>query len=255
VYRAGMILVTLPVALVCFGVACIFHSKSADPTRVTNCRTPILLIHGSASNQQQWLVFRQFLAANEVGHAFALNLNAHPLKNDVGATLADYAELVHHKLLWMTQLYLEAGYDMKEVIIIGNSMGGFVGGAYCVSETIVSKIAVAALITISSPWQGSWMADKFCKDVFPEKYFRRDSIERRALVSQVEKYCKESALPLYTYGSGFDLLVNADASVFVDAPSMIDNHNDHWTTMLDRNLAHKIREMWLMPHTRSLVPK
>jgi pimeloyl-ACP methyl ester carboxylesterase len=243
-----MIVLTLPPALLCFGIACFFHTKSSDPIQVTKPKTPILLIHGSASNQQQWLVFRRFLETNDTGHTFALNLNKHPIKNDV-SNVTDYAKLVHTKLLSMKRMYLEAGYDMNEVILIGNSMGGFVGGAYCVSEALADKISVAGLITISSPWQGSWMADKFCKDIFPEKYFRRDSDDRKALVSRVQNHHQKGGLQLYTYGSQFDLLVNANASMFVDAPYMIDNRNDHWTTMLDCKLAREIRTAWINPHT------
>lgn len=250
-YRLALIFLSLPPALLCFGIASIFHTKSSDPTRITNNKTPILLIHGSASNQQQWLLFRRFLSANNVGHIFALNLNKHPIKNDV-ANITDYAQLVHLKLLAMKKLYLEYGYEMNEVILIGNSMGGFVGGAYCVSTTITDKIAVEALITISSPWQGSWMADKFCQDIFPEKYFRRDSCDRKDFVARVQQALQEGALQLYTYGSTFDVLVPAPASMFGGVSHMIDNRNDHWTTMLDRPLAHKIRSTWICPHTRSL---
>lgn len=250
-YRLSLILLSLLPALLCFGIASIFHTRSSDPTRITNNKTPILLIHGSASNQQQWLLFRRFLSADNVGHVFALNLNKHPIKNDV-ANITDYAKLVHLKLQAMKKLYSDFGFDMNEVILIGNSMGGFVGGAYCVSETITDKIAVEALITISSPWQGSWMADKFCQDIFPEKYFRRDSCDRKTFVAQVQQALQKGAFHLYTYGSSFDALVPAPASRFVGAPYMIDNRNDHWTTMLDRPLAHKIRSAWVCPHTRSL---
>ena len=251
------IAVTLPVAAVGLTIASVWHDRSVDPEKVTNGKTPILLIHGSESNQHQFLFFRQALQGADVGHTFAVNLNRLARRNDDDRDILDYVSPVHRKLVAMRQLYKEAGYAMDKVILLGNSMGGLVAAAYCAASELQDGIDVAAVISISTPWKGSHLGDLFCSpERFPEKYFRRQSDDRDRLVRSFVSFARERKLPVYNYGSAFDLHVPTSSAqleeVVLAGNRLIDSRNDHLTTMLDFSLARHIRDNWVRPNTETL---
>lgn len=251
------IAISLPIAVAVFGIASFWHNVSLDPKTVTIGKTPVLLIHGSDSNQQQWTYFRQFLSGKDIGHVFAVNLNKKARKNDHDRDILDYARAIQSKLSKMKELYKEAGWDLNEVIFVGNSMGGLVAAAYYITEEIEEKdkFAIKALISISSPWKGSKIADVLCdRNKYPEKYFCRCSVDRDNLITKFVELAKRNELPVYNYGSTMDLLVPAESAKL---PIPIDNvlindKNDHWTTMVDHNLAFFIRDNWVQKHTNIL---
>lgn len=253
------IAVTLPVAVVGLAVGSVWHDRSVDPENVTNGRTPVLLIHGSESNQQQFLLFRRRLEGADVGHTFAVNLNKRARRNDDDRDILDYVSPVHQKLVAMKDLYQRAGYAMDKVILLGNSMGGLVAAAYCVTSLIPDKLCVSAVISISTPWKGSHMGDLFCSaDRFPEKYFRRESEDRERLVRSFISFARQHNIPVYNYGSIFDIHVTPSSAQLEElAPEgnrLIDSRNDHLTTMLDFSLASYIRDQWVRPNTQESPP-
>jgi pimeloyl-ACP methyl ester carboxylesterase len=149
---------------------------------------------------------------------------------------------------------------MDRVILIGNSMGGLVAAAYCIADHLADRIKVSALISISTPWKGSHLGDIFCStERFPEKYFRRHSADRERLVSSFCEYARRERIPVYNYGSVFDVHVTpASAQLQQVAPAenrVVDSRNDHLTTMLDWKLARFIRDQWVKPNTHHLSPK
>jgi hypothetical protein len=103
------ITLTLPVAAAGLAVASLWHDRCLDPERVTSRKTPILLIHGSESNQQQFLLFRRALEGAEVGHCFTVNLNKRARRNDENRDILDYVLPIHQKLLAMRELYRTEG--------------------------------------------------------------------------------------------------------------------------------------------------
>lgn len=256
------IVATLPVALLGFVLLSYWHEQSDDPDEQTirnqlvtaNAKTPILLLHGSNANQKQWFLFRRFLVSHEIGNVFSLNMNKARRCDDHDRDILDYSRSVHNKLLAMKELYAKCGVDMDKVILIGNSMGGLVAGAYCIEENPIVK--VKAVITISTPWGGTKVADWFCdKNKYPEKYFCTDSVDRQNLVEKVVTWSEREQVPIYNYGSAFDLLVPVHSSHIPGIPNERqhqDNRNDHWTTMLDGSLARFIREQWVKSHTEEL---
>jgi pimeloyl-ACP methyl ester carboxylesterase len=267
--RIASIVATLPFTLIGFVIASFWWDKSVDVVNVKKNKTPILLLHGSNANQHQWLLFRQFLEDDETGHVFSVNLNNLPRKNNTHddngdlASMNNYTNRVREKILAMKKLYEDHGLLMDKVTLIGNSMGGLVAGAYCCEEKengSLGRVEVSALITISTPWKGSWIADHMCsRKIFPDRLFSTESKERSQLV---EKVCK-LAIPFYTYGSKFDLLVPWDRSSPFDPDSslssqdvkrehLIDDKNDHWTTMVDLKLARYIKDNWCKTHTETL---
>lgn len=251
------IIICLPWIAVTFLVLSMRHTYCLDPPCIKNKKTPILLIHGSHSNQHQWIYFRYFLKSKDIGHIFTVNLNRMSWCNDRNRDVVDYSRTVHSKLLEMKQMYKNHNINMDSVILIGNSMGGLVGGAYCISN-ILDKVQVNALITISSPWKGSYIANIFCcKNKYPEKYFRKDSVERSLLVQKVMNFYetnKKNGFEIYNYGSTFDMMVPI-YSCQLNLPKeniLVDNRNDHLTTMVDKKLTTFIREFWIQKHTQLL---
>ncbi len=246
------ILATLPFVFSGFLFLSIWHNKSFDTRRIHKRRTPVLLIHGSHANQQQWFLFRQFLQNSEIGHVFTVNLNKRARKNDGDKDMEDYAVIVHNKLQEMQQRYKNAHIDMKNVILVGNSMGGLVAGAYCVKD-FENKVPVKALITISTPWNGSLVANYFCnRHLIPEKYFCTESIDRKSLVEKVLDKYRKNELVIYNYGSSMDWLVPPYYSELHELNkenTHVDDRNDHWTVMADRKVAHYIRRNWIVPNT------
>lgn len=256
---AVKILATLPVAIASFLVLSIKHDKSDDPIEITNDRTPVLLLHGSNANQKQWYYFRKVLQKNMlIGHVFAVNMNQACRCDDHDRDILDYAHTVHDKIVQMRERYREAGFDMSSIILVGNSMGGLVAGAYCISDYITCEapsVKIKAVITISTPWKGSPWADYFCDtDIYPEKYFCTNSIDRQNLVEKMLEWSNRELVPIYNYGSKFDILVPISRSILSLPEDRIlkDNRNDHWTTMMDGKLAEEISARWISPHVEVL---
>lgn len=106
--------------------------------------TPILLVHGYASNRGMWVRFRQRLLAAHMGPIYSLNLE--PLF----AGIDEFATQLHKRIEDVCQ---ESG--APQVVVIAHSMGGIVTRAYMVTH---GADRVAALITLGSPHQGTRMA-------------------------------------------------------------------------------------------------
>jgi pimeloyl-ACP methyl ester carboxylesterase len=246
---------TLPVAVVGFLILSWKYEESDDPIVINKTGTPVLLLHGSNANQKQWYLFRKYLDKNVAGHVFAVNMNSAGRCDDHDRDILDYAHTVHNKIIDLRSKYKEAGLNMDSIILVGNSMGGLVAGAYCTSEYMekdVNTVKINAVITISTPWGGAPLADYFCdRDVYPQKYFCTDSIDRKNLVEKVLTWSNEQKIPIYNYGSKFDLLVPISYSLLPlpENQLLLDNRNDHWTTMLDPKLASEIADKWITPHT------
>lgn len=184
------ILATLPVVHAAFTVASLWHTASKDVTEVSNGNTPILLIHGSDSNQHQWWYFRRWLVGPHVGHVFTVNLNEQARRNNPDCDIMDYVNPVQSRLLTMKQLYATNRITMDHVILVGFSMGGLVAAAYCLAE-FEENVEVSALISLCTPWKGSYLADLFCNTKkSPEKYFCRTSKDREALAQRFELLSK-----------------------------------------------------------------
>lgn len=132
-------------------------------------------------------------------------------------------------------------------------MGGLVSAAYCLDGADDPNcLPVATLITICTPWHGSYLADKFCSpDRAPEKYFCTSSVDRKRLVASFEAYVEQKRMkapfPVYNYGSRFDWHVPAASTQLSLATQfIIDGRNDHSTVMMDAILARFIRNRWVV---------
>ncbi|NGX42793.1 MAG: hypothetical protein K940chlam7_01081, partial [Chlamydiae bacterium] len=122
--------------VIMFGISSIWYKNERQNSRKIEKKfTPILFIHGMSANQRQFDITRLFLEKhNDVGHVFTLNLNKSPFNNDEDASLEIYAQKVDDYILSIKQRYAKEGYDLKDVIIVGHSMGGLVAGQYAENQ-------------------------------------------------------------------------------------------------------------------------
>ena len=222
-----------------------WHTKSCDPKKLLKKGTPIILVPGSNGNQHLFYIFRLLLDHSKIGHVFSLNLNKHPRRDDHDKDMFEYADDVHKKLLKMkTQYRDQLNVDLDKVILVGNSMGGLVAGAYCIKQAdkaYEEEFKISALITVSTPWNGSLVANYFCdRNVSPQKYFCTESMDRKTLTDRVIQLYNEDKLQIYNYGSSMDWLVPPYYSEMHDLPKEFiytDDGNDHWTSMICRKVA------------------
>jgi len=214
-----------------------------EPNEITKKYTPVILIHGSGSNQRQFDIFRKFLQ-DEKYHIFSVALNERPFSNDK-KTVAEYANsCVKEKLNSIKQKYLDSGLNLDEVILLGHSMGGLIAGEFALSNDTVK---VKHIITMSTPWYGSKMADlKYSINSIPESIFLTESPE---LVLLREKIVN-SSINIYTFSSTFDPLVRPHSSNLEIAESnkILSTWHDHYSPMFDPFLAYKIKKDWIVPN-------
>ena len=106
--------------------------------------TPIVLVHGYASNRGMWVRFRQRLLAAQMGPIYSLNFE--PLFTGID----ECATQLHQRIEEVCQ---ESG--AAQVVVIAHSLGGIVARAYLLTH---GATRMAALITLGSPHQGTRMA-------------------------------------------------------------------------------------------------
>lgn len=106
---------------------------------------PVLLIHGSGSNEAQWLFVRwryrhQF-------NMYSIQLNSLPLGDD-STDMEQMALVVQNKI---QAIYRECN---QKVILVGHSMGGLVAAQY--AEGLDPQgLYVARIVTLGSPFRGA----------------------------------------------------------------------------------------------------
>jgi pimeloyl-ACP methyl ester carboxylesterase len=233
-----------------------------DPLILKKLQTPILLIHGSGSNNYQWGYFRKFIEDNETGHVFSINLNKKPFKNDFNSTMEYYSIILHKRIMEIKLEYqYQLNYHLTDIILIGHSMGGLVAGHY--SSTYSStystnffsvffnnffnnKIHIKILITMNTPWKGSPFADYwFTKNnTYPSSYFLTNNTERIKLYNEVSAL---TTTKIYCYGTEYDEFFPYNNSLLNinKTNTFHDTLNDHYTSMVDKDLAIHIKNNWI----------
>lgn len=204
-YATSRTLLALPF----FGLASLFHTSSfSDPKKITNKKIPIILIHGSGSNQRQWEIFRRVLASESCGHISSLNLNARALIND-SKTIEEYAQSkLAQKIEFLRERYLkEASLNLNEVILIGHSMGGMVAGEYAIKPT--SDVTVRAIVSLHTPWHGSYLADLLYSPLDkPGGALRTDNQASKQLRETLLQREKNGLIKIFTVSSTLDPHLN-----------------------------------------------
>ena len=219
-----------------------FFSKHNDKIIVSNFQTPVLLLHGNNSNKSQFVFVEKILrGCGGIGDVFSLNCS--------GKNIEEYSLSVIDYISEMRNVYKELNYTMDSLIIIGNSLGGIIGA------DVINKVHDVKfnLITISTPWQGSTLADGVLNDDFPNYLFKTISPARDKIRLQV----LEKNVNVYSYGSECDFLVSSESSKIVDVDDdnrvKVDSRNGHLSTMVDLELISFIKMNWIIPNTTTLL--
>jgi len=233
-----------------FGFASLFYkSDFFEPKEITQNEIPVLLIHGSRSNQRQWDFFRYFLKKRECKHIFAVNLNDKAFTNDK-KDISEYAEKrIVKKINDIKEKYKKAGFDLNEIILIGHSMGGLIGGEYALNHA--KDIKVKALITLNTPWQGSWAADMMYKiSAKPEGAFVRSNSTTKDLREKIIEKERAKEIKIYTFSSSLDPLVRPSSSALPisNENQIFSKIHDHYSVKIDRKIARIIRDRWIIPN-------
>jgi pimeloyl-ACP methyl ester carboxylesterase len=118
----------------------------------------VLLVHGSGSNEGQWLLSRiLFLRHGTEFDTFSIQLNDVPA--NPAQSIEDMANSVASRL---DDLYRMKGN--KKVILVGCSMGGLVAAR----ATLMRPAVVAGIVTFGTPWSGA-PALRFLKHYLPSR--------------------------------------------------------------------------------------
>ncbi len=153
-----------------------------------NKNIPILLIHGNGSNKHQWKYFMDALSLNkDIGNIYYMNLNKSKFSNDNNIDMNYFIDNIDKKVKEIAEIQ-----KTSDLIMIGHSMGGLAAAEYICS----GKANIVKLITISTPWRGSKLADTILSDDFPNYYFKTNSVIRDKLTSKLA-YMKN--LNVYIY--------------------------------------------------------
>ena len=114
-------------------------------TQRRNQGRPILLLHGYSHNQSAWVALRLRLRRAGFGPVYSLSL---------GPTSRSMKKLSQEVDQMAQSIEKETG--VKELILVGHSMGGIVAAYY--NEELAPHGKVSHLITIGSPLAGSRLA-------------------------------------------------------------------------------------------------
>lgn len=191
-------------------------NPTLDPPKPSQDKTPILLLHGSGSNESTWLLGRYFLKKENYGSVFSLNYDG-LLSNDPKKGIDDYAQnKVRQKILEIQQ---KTGQD--RVILIGHSMGGLIAGFYAEHLADLDQIQVDHIISIASPWQGSPIIDRYMLGENTSKRYRQmctDSTFRKNLVEKIRQAERKGKRKYYSIGSHTDCLVPGMRGLVTEDP-------------------------------------
>ena len=131
-----------------------------NPTNITNYNNPpIILVHGSNSNQREFDLGVKILNNNpNIGHVFTVQLNKKPFKNDEGASIQYYSNILFEFIKKIKFMYNKSNDEKFKIILIGHSMGGLISGYF--ENYLSNKINIEAnVISICTPWQGTYLAN------------------------------------------------------------------------------------------------
>ncbi len=175
-------------------------------------KIPILLIHGSRSNEAQWILGRQFLKKEEYGSVFSLNLDG-LASNDPTKGIDDYAQTVSEKIK-----EIKAKTGQNQVILIGHSMGGLVAGYY--AQHLAPKGEIKHIMSVATPWQGTPFLARHFPDTKEKRYKQMlpDSLDRWLLTTHLLRSERRGDFKLYDIGSTMDFLVPASCSNLTEDP-------------------------------------
>lgn len=186
--------------------------------------TPILLVHGYSHNQTAWIFFRWILERMGVGPLYTLNLYP-PF-----ASIEHFAQLVDKKAQ-----EIERKTGLKELILIGHSMGGLVSAYY--AENISPPQKVRCIVTIGSPLHGTQMtAFGFGQCIF-------EMAPNSTFSQNLRKKIKDSSIPYHFVASRSDNIVIPWESALLDEEhksSLVLQHHGHLRLLISPKVIRQV---------------
>lgn len=178
----------------------LFHIRRlvAKPIGREN-KTPILLVHGFCNDAGVWIYFRRKLAKHYKGPIYTMSLRA------VFSPIEEHAITLKKRI---DQILQETA--SQSIILIGHSMGGLVSSYTALG--FVPKQAIRAIITIGTPFHGSYAA---------YLALGKNGRQMRYGSPFTTKLCKDletSAIPIYQIATLTDELIIPARSAFLNTP-------------------------------------
>jgi len=172
-------ILVLPFALLMFCVKWLYpHDLDQFKTSRTNPNPVVILVHGSGSNEAQWLINRIHLSYSF--DVYSVQLNSVPANSHEDIDL--YVDKLRDKMRTIN-------IRDRKVVLIGHSMGGLVCAKYA---TIVHDIGnITDIITIGTPWRGAPALNWVKFDTIRHTQMTPDSDFLRTLVfrDKIRYYC------------------------------------------------------------------
>lgn len=150
--------------------------------------TPILLIHGFCNDAGVWFYIRKKLVQIYSGPIYAISLKS------AFRPLEEHAQKIQRRV---TEILKESG--SSDIILIGHSMGGLVASLYAMEYAAPST--VKAIITIASPFHGTYMAS-----IIPAHNARQMRYQS-PFCKNLSKKLEESSIPIYQMSTLTDEII------------------------------------------------
>lgn len=228
----------------------LIFGTNMDPKddEVKKNQTPILLIHGNGFNESQWIIGRQFLKGEEFGSVFSLNLDG-LISNKSENGIEEYAKKVSEKIEKIKKLT-----GRNDIILIGHSMGGFVGATYSEDMANEHNTNVTKMISISTPFRSPPLLAKLTSitgKAFPNlfkkpKRFKEMRNEDNFLTELGTKISNQQEKYYFIYSKS-DIMVPGTRGKVDRQQDHIRQYSlhDHYTPMICPSVWHQVQN-WIL---------
>lgn len=160
-------------------------------------KQPVVLIHGSGSNEMQWLPCLSYLRNKY--NVYTIQLNK--LMGEKSQTIEQMSNKLEDLLFDITVQYNKNMGTDCEIILVGHSMGGLV--ASWTAE--ITKCLIARVITINTPHNGVPLLD--CIDMGIVRH--NQMTHRSEFLIKLRRMQRDSGIDYICYGSDYDFQVPA----------------------------------------------
>ncbi len=168
-----------------------FDPKECVRTGDPNKDIPIILVHGYLHNSSAWMVHRWLLNNQGYKNVFTVDLGAIPF----GKSIEKYAEVLEARV---NEIMVKS--EIKQVRLIGHSMGGLVTSYYALLKEH-NHFTIKDVITLDSPLQGTPLAH-ICFDQ-PAKQMRPNHEFNKTLSAEISN----TDIRFHHFGSDTDFIV------------------------------------------------
>ncbi len=170
--------VTAVFSILALGIIFPINLEKQDPKNLQECnphQIPVLLIHGFCGSSNNWLYHRQRLLGAGYQNIFTINLGT------IFQSVEQYTSLVRQKVADIRRIT-----GMREIILVGHSMGGLVCRDYRYKHAEADQMHVRKIITVGAPLNGTYTAylaswiSAAAKEMEPSSPYVRQQQERAA---------------------------------------------------------------------------